>query len=136
LRVTVPVDESFVPIVVGLSFKLEIRSPAIVTLALEDVSPSEATITHLVVVDVAFPVIVNTALVEPARTTTVAGMFTSCGVAERLTDHPPLGAGDLSVTFPFAIPPLPRVVGLTLKFVIVSPRMVKAVLAPVLASVT
>jgi hypothetical protein len=39
------------------------------------------------------------------------------------------------VTVPFAIPPLPKVVGLTLRCEIESPKTVRVVFAPVFASV-
>jgi hypothetical protein len=116
LRVTVPVDESFVPIAVGLSFKLEIRSPAIVRVAVADESASLAVTSQLVVVDVARPVIEKVAVDAPAATIKLDGMFTRVAVlADNFNTHPPAGAGEFNVTVPVEMPPLPMVVGFKLK---------------------
>jgi hypothetical protein len=117
LRVTVPTEVPFTPTVLGVSFRLEIRSPAIVSVAFEEEVASVAVIVHLAAVDVAFPVIVKDAVVAPADTVTFDGMFTRLGaLADNFTTHPPAGAADFRVTVPVEAPPLPTVVGLKLKW--------------------
>jgi hypothetical protein len=76
-----------------------------VSVADRDTPPAVAVTVTAVVVETALVVAVNVAEEAPAGTVTVPGIATAALPLARATTRPPAGAGALSVTVPWDVPP-------------------------------